>query len=369
MAKLPRYMSDAGDSHEWYESALELGLDAAEVPPDVYQAVIARQFTPEFDRFIDDFLGVAREATQEASNQIESELEQEYGPLEELTPQQLQRAERDLEQAERECFNKHWNRYRTRANRADPSFKKKLPRYKKEAAEWVAAACDAAARTLWEQKLKQVLTEPAEERLFMSFYTRQELFAGRLLGFDEVLTDFFHWMEMVQKLWLSCLVFEPDGPNAEFFRDVLTHLWRVYVILLPAWRERRRADEREKKQEQRRRQQSGETVSLEEDSTGPRSVLDHQQHRHWVEQPEPALDPDTAVLNKAELEETIAELEHFVARCNSEQQLIFRLLADDPDLTSADIAEQTGIPVRRVYYQRARLKKKLERLYEAKLNR
>jgi len=257
-------VSDAESSPKWHESTLELGLDAAEVPPDVYQAVIARQFTPEFDRFIDDFLEVTREAAHEASNQMENELEQEYGPLEELTPQQLQQAELDLDQAERECLNKHWNRYRTRANRADHSFKEKLPRYKKEAAEWVAAACDAAARTLWEQELKQVLTEPAEERLFMSFYTRQELFAGRLLGFDDLLTDFFHWIEIVQKLWLSWLVFEPDGPNAEFFRDVLTHLWRVYVILLPGWRVQQKKRDRIIRQQSRARKPGQQVIEGDE---------------------------------------------------------------------------------------------------------
>ena len=36
---------------------------------------------------------------------------------------------------------------------------------------------------LWEQKLKHILTTPAEKRLFMSYYTRQEPFANRILGF------------------------------------------------------------------------------------------------------------------------------------------------------------------------------------------
>lgn len=77
---------------------------------------------------------------------------------------------------------------------------------------------------------------------------RQELFADRIWQFDDVLTDFYNWIPAIRNLWLLCLVFQPEGPEAEHLRAVLTSLWRIYVVCYPTWRAQQRKHDRQKQQ-------------------------------------------------------------------------------------------------------------------------
>ncbi len=181
-----------------------------------------------------------------------------------------------------------------------------------------------------------------------------------------MLTDFFRSMPMVQNLWLSCLVFEPDARRTGWFRDNLVLLWRVYTIMRPVWREQQRADEREKKEKERRRQRGINIVPLdemtaEEDDTEAVSPVDRRQHRGWEEERDS--DPERAVLNEIALRERIGKYEPIVAASNEEQQAIYRCIDEDPDITPAEIADKTGIPEERVYWQLQRLRDKLKKCF------
>lgn len=171
MARLPEYWQDATTSPQWDDPPLTLGLRASEVPPEVAKAVSERRFTAEFAEMLDDFVELEQQAYQEARDHVGRVVEEQHGDWQQVSDEHLQEMETPYEQAVRSVLKRHWANYRKRANRKDPSFKCRLPDLKKEAAEWVLQALDAAARRRWEQELKYTFTSPADERLFMPYYT------------------------------------------------------------------------------------------------------------------------------------------------------------------------------------------------------
>ncbi len=162
-----------------------------------------------------------------------------------------------------------------------------------------------------------MLTTPSEKRLFMSYYTRQGLFANRILCFDDVLTDFYNWIPAVHKLWLLCLVFEPNHLQTEELRNCLVTLWRVYVACYPTWRARQKKYNQQTKQWYR---------------AGKRGVCDAS-HQDVTEFP----DVDTKLY-----------LEQAKERLGPTVRKVFEFITSndwDPSLTPPQIASKLGITV------------------------
>jgi len=355
LAKLPEYGEAAAASSQWHEPLLDLGLAASEIPSRVAKAVSERRFTAEFAGVLDDFFGLEQVAHQEVAEKIERSVREEYGDWENVDDCHLSQLKAAFNGTFRELFEKQWANYRKRANRSDPSFKCKLPDFKKEAAEWVVQALDAAARTLWEQKLKHVLTTPYEKRLFMSHYTRQELFANRILCFDDVLTDFYGWMPAVERLWLLCLVFEPEGPEAEHFRTVLTNLWRIYLVCYPAWQAQQRSHDRKKQRDYRGPRTTLSTDFVHSPDDDPESELEKARQRlHGNQQEVDALD----LLDV----EARFNLERARQRLDAHEQRIFDLITEGSGapITPQQIAGRLGMPVKEVDRLMKQMTSKLE---------
>jgi len=351
----------AESSSQWHESLLNLGLAASEIPPEVARAVSECQFTAEFAKLLDDFAELEQRAYREAEDEVARGVEEHYGGWGRVKREEATQLSQAWNETARCVLKRHWANYRRGANKQDPSFKYRLPRLKKEAAEWVVQALGAAAQTLWEHKLKHILTTPSEKRLFMSHYTRQQLFAHRILGFDDVLSAFYSWMPIIQECWMVGLVFEPESSFGQDARFLLEYLWRVYVVLYPTRKAQQRARGRDHKQRDRAAKYGERSVSPLDGPSGEQSALEVSADDALEEPSFGRGSAEDAVIDACQASMTLGNIQELASQfLNEKEQQILEAIASDPERTSREIAEYIGLPVEEVYWRRYRMKQKMK---------
>jgi len=196
----------------------------------------------------------------------------------------------------------------------------------------------------------------------MSFYTRQRLFADRLLGFDDVLSEFYGWAPIIERCWLAAFVFEPESSVGKEARSLLEHLWRVHLIICPARRAQRRAYDRQKKREYRAAKRGEQTVSPLDGPTGEKSALEVSADEGLEEPSFGYRTTEDAALDAYEVSALLNEVPELAVQCLNEKELqILGVIAADPECKSSEIAEYLGMPVEEVYWRRSRMKQKLAR--------